>query len=167
MFLCVMHIDKIPNRNSPPTYLLRDSVRDGDRVRKVKIANLTALPLDQIEMIRRVLKGERLAPIQAGLDCIRSQHHGHVEAVRTAMKRLGFDKLIDTKSCRERDLVVGMIAGRIIAPEASKLGIRRGPTRRLQMISVLPVRTRTSSMRQWTGCLRVRTRSRNDLPSAT
>ena len=123
MFLCVMHIDKIPNRNSPPTYLLRDSVRDGDRVRKVKIANLTALPLDQIEMIRRVLKGERLAPIQAGLDCIRSQHHGHVEAVRTAMKRLGFDKLIDTKSCRERDLVVGMIAGRIIAPEASKLGM--------------------------------------------
>ena len=124
--LCrVMHIDTIPNRNSRPTYLLRESVRDGKRVKKRKLANLSSLPLDQIEMIRRVLKGERLGPVADGLEVIGSAHHGHVAAVRAAMKRLGFDKLIDARSSRERDLVVAMVAGRIIAPEASKLGMTR------------------------------------------
>ena len=123
MFLCVMHIDTIPNRGSKPTYLLRESVRDGDRVRKVKLANLSSLPIEQIEMIRRVLKGERLGPVEAGLECIRSQHHGHVEAVRAAMRQLGFERLIDKEASRERDLVVAMVTGRIIAPEASKLGM--------------------------------------------
>jgi hypothetical protein len=118
-----MHIDKIPNRGARPTYLLRESVRDGNRVRKVKLANLTALPLEQIEMIRRVLKGERLGAIDGGLDCLRSQHHGHVEAVRMAMARLGIDKLVDAKASRERALVVAMVVGRIIAPEASKLAM--------------------------------------------
>ena len=123
MFLCIMHIDTIPNRNSRPAYLLRESVRDGKRVGKRTLANLSSLPLDQIEMIRRVLKGEKLGPVADGFECVRSTHHGHVEAVRTAMARLGFDKLIDANSSRERDLVVAMVAGRIIAPEASKLGM--------------------------------------------
>ena len=123
MLLCVMHIDTIPNRNSRPAYLLRESVRDGKRVMKRTLANLSSLPLDQIEMIRRVLKGEKLGPVEAGLEVIRSAHHGHVEAVRSAMARLGFDKLIEAKSSRERDLVVAMVAGRIIAPDASKLGM--------------------------------------------
>ena len=120
-----MYIDIVPNRNSPPAVLLRESVREGKRVRKRTVANLSSLPTDQVEMIRRVLKGEKLGPVEAGLECIRSQHHGHVEAVRIAMRRLGFDKLIDAKSSRERDLVVAMVAGRIIAPEASKLGMTR------------------------------------------
>lgn len=118
-----MHIDTIPNRNSRPAYLLRESVRDGKKVGKRTLANLSSLPIEQIEMIRRVLKGERLGPVEDGLECVRSAHHGHVEAVTTAMRRLGFDKLIDGKSSRERDLVVAMVAGRIIAPEASKLGM--------------------------------------------
>ena len=123
MFLCVMHIDTIPNRNSRPAYLLRESVREGKRVTKRTLANLSALPLEQIEMIRRVLKGEHLAPSADGLEVVRSQAHGHVCAVRVAMKQIGFDKLIDAKSSRSRDLVVAMIAGRIIAPEASKLAM--------------------------------------------
>jgi hypothetical protein len=123
MFVCVMHIDTIPNRNSRPAYLLRESVREGKRVTKRTLANLSSLPLDQIEMIRRVLKGEKLGPVEDGLDVVRSAHHGHVDAVRAAMKQLGFDKLIDAKALRERDLVVAMVAGRIIAPEASKLGM--------------------------------------------
>jgi ribosome-associated translation inhibitor RaiA len=121
----VMHIDTIPNRNSRPAYLLRESVRDGKKVRKRTLANLSSLPVDQIEMIRRVLKGERLGPVEDGLECVRSAHHGHVEAVRTAMQRLGFDKLVDAKSSRERDIVVAMVAARIIAPNASKLGMSR------------------------------------------
>jgi Transposase DDE domain len=119
----VMHIDTIPNRNSRPAYLLRESVREGKHVRKRTLANLSALPVEQIEMIRRVLKGERLGPVEDGLECVRSAHHGHVEAVRTAMARLGFDKLVDARRSRERDLVMAMVVGRIIAPEASKLGM--------------------------------------------
>ena len=118
-----MHIDTIPNRKARPTYLLRESVREGKRVGKRTLANLSSLPIDQIEQIRRVLKGEKLGPVADGLEVIRSRHHGHVDAVRSAMKRLGFDKLIDAKSSRERDLVVAMVVGRIIAPEASKLGM--------------------------------------------
>jgi hypothetical protein len=120
-----MHIDTIPNRNSRPAYLLRESVREGKRVRKRTLANLSSLPLDEIEAIRRILKGEKLGPVADGLEVIRSQHHGHVEAVRTAMHRLGLEKLIDARRSRERDLVVAMVAGRIIAPEASKLGMTR------------------------------------------
>ena len=118
-----MHIDTIPNRKSRPAYLLRESVREGRRVTKRTLANLSSLPLDQIEMIRRVLKGEKLGAVEGGLDVIQSRHHGHVEAVTTTMRRLGFDALIDARPSRERDLVVAMVAGRIIAPEASKLAV--------------------------------------------
>ena len=83
----VMHIDTIPNRNSRPSYLLRESVRDGKKVSKRTLANLSSLPIEQIEMIRRVLKGERLGPVEDGLECVRSAHHGHVEAVTAAMHR--------------------------------------------------------------------------------
>jgi transposase len=123
-----MHIDTIPNRNSRPAYLLRESVRDGKHVRKRTLANLSSLPIEQIEAIRRILKGERLGPIEDGLEVVRSRAHGHVEAVLTAMRRLGFDKLIDAKPSRERALVVAMVAERILAPEASKLGMARAFT---------------------------------------
>jgi transposase len=123
-----MHIDTIPNRNSRPAYLLRESVRDGKHVRKRTLANLSSLPIEQIEAIRRILKGERLGPVEDGLEVVRSRAHGHVEAVLTAMQRLGFAKLIDARSGRERDLVVAMVAERIIAPEASKLGMTRAFT---------------------------------------
>jgi Transposase DDE domain len=118
-----MYIDFVPNRGSKPAILLRESIREGKRIRKRTIANLSALTLEQAEAIRLVLKGEQLAPAGGGLDCIRSLPHGHVEAVRIAMRRLGFDKLIDGKASRERDLVAAMVAGRIIAPEASKLAM--------------------------------------------
>ncbi|MFY9874440.1 MAG: IS1634 family transposase [Rhodomicrobium sp.] len=118
-----MYIDFVPNRGSKPAILLRESIREGKRIRKRTIANLSALTLEQAEAIRLVLKGEQLAPAGGGLDCIRSLPHGHVEAVRTAMRRLGFERLIDGKASRERDLVVAMVAGRIVAPEASKLAM--------------------------------------------
>ena len=117
-----MYIDLVPNRSSKPAILLRESIREGKRVRKRTIANLSALTLEQAEAIRLVLKGEGLAPA-GGLECLRSLAHGHVEAVLTAMRRLGFDRLIDGKPSRERDLVAAMVAGRIIAPEASKLAM--------------------------------------------
>jgi hypothetical protein len=123
-----MHIDTIPNRNSRPAYLLRESVRDGKHVRKRTLANLSSLSIEQIEAIRRVLKGERLGPVEDGLEVVRSRTHGHVAAVLTAMRRLGFAKLIEGRPSRERDLVVAMVAERIVAPEASKPGMTRAFT---------------------------------------
>ena len=123
-----MHIDTIPNRNSRPAYLLRESIRDGKHVRKRTLANLSSLPIEQIEAIRRVLKGERLGPVEDGLEVVRSLSHGHVDAVTTAMRRLGFDKIIDARPSRERALVAAMVAERILAPEASKLGMTRAFT---------------------------------------
>ena len=119
----LMYIDIVPNRRSPPAILLRESVREGKRVMKRTVANLSGLTIEQAEAMRHVLKGTPLAPIDATFEITRSKHHGHIDAVRTAMRRLGFDKLIEAKSSRERDLVVAMVAGRIIAPEASKLGM--------------------------------------------
>jgi len=118
-----MYIDFVPNRGSKPAILLRESIREGKRIKKRTLANLSALTLEQAEAIRLVLKGEQLAPADGSLECIRSLPHGHVEAVRTAMRRLDFDKLIDGKASRERDLIVAMVAGRIIAPQASKLAM--------------------------------------------
>ena len=118
-----MYIDLVPNRGSKPAILLRESIREGKRIRKRTVANLSALTLEQAEGIRLVLKGGQFVPADGSLECIRSLPHGHVEAVRTAMRRLGFDRLIDGKASRERDLVVAMVAGRILAPEASKLAM--------------------------------------------
>ena len=118
-----MHIEAVANRKARPTDLLRQSFRDGKRVRKRTLANLTSLPDAQIAMIRRALKGERLGPMDGAFECSQSKLHGHVDAVRMAMSQLGFDALIDAKASRSRDLVAAMIAGRIIAPEASKLSM--------------------------------------------
>src|SRR5262249_34572106 len=63
-----MYIDIVPNRGSPPAILLRESIREGKRVRKRTIANLSALPIEQAEMIRRVLKGEKLGPLESVLE---------------------------------------------------------------------------------------------------
>ncbi len=119
-----MHIDIIPNRNSKPTVLLRESYRDGKTVRKHTLANLTSLPMDQIDAIRLVLKGEKLVPKEEIFETVHSYHHGHVRAVTLAMEKLGFAKLIDSHPCRERDLVVAMVISRIIDPQ-SKLATQR------------------------------------------
>ena len=119
-----MHIHIIPNRASSPAVLLRESYRQGDRVRKRTLANLSALPMDQVEAIRRILKGERLVSSQDLFDVSTSLHHGHVQAVRLAMKRLGFDALVSSRPCRERDLVIAMVSARILQPH-SKLATTR------------------------------------------
>ncbi len=100
MFCDGMHIAPTPNRAARPTYLLRKSARDGRRVTTQTPANLSALSIEQIEAMRRVLEGEKLGPLGGAFECIGSKLHGHVDAVRTAMARLGFDKLIDAKVSR-------------------------------------------------------------------
>ena len=119
-----MHIDIVPNRNSKPTILLRESYREGGKVKKHTLANLSKLSMDQVQLFRQVLKGEQLIPVDALFDVFSSQHHGHIQAVRTAMKQLRFDNLIASRCTRERDLVVAMVVARILEPE-SKLATTR------------------------------------------
>lgn len=116
-----MYIDVVPNRNSPPAILLRESVRQGGKVHKRTIANLSGLSRQQVEDLRLVLKGRRLAPVEELFDVVGSRHHGHAAAVVTAMKRLKLDKLLDPKASRERQLALTLIAARILDPR-SKLG---------------------------------------------
>ena len=121
-----MHIDIVPNRTSKPAVLLRESYRDGGTPRKRTLANLTKLPRDQVEAIRRGLKGDRLVAVD---DCVAilpdgSRGHGHVEAVLRTMRQLDFDSLLGTHRSRERDLVVAMVAARILEPQ-SKLATSR------------------------------------------
>lgn len=119
-----MHIHIVPNRTSPPAVLLRESYRDGDKVKKRTLANLSSLPMDQVELIRAVLRGERLVPAAETFDIIRSRNHGHVDAVMIAMKQLGFGALVAAKPCRERDLVLAMVAARILAPNTKLATVR-------------------------------------------
>ena len=119
-----MHIDAVPNRTSRPTYLLRESYREGKRVRKRTLANLSALSDEQIEAIRAVLAGVAVRPVEELFETVRSRPHGHVQGVGVAMQRLGFEALIASRGSVERELVCAMVAARILAPH-SKLGTTR------------------------------------------
>ena len=119
-----MHIDVIPNRSSRPAYLLRETFREGKSVKKRTIANLSALTDEQIHAFRAVLKGERLYPVEMLFNVIGSRAHGHVEAVHLAMTRLRLGPLLDAKPSRERDLVLAMLAARIVSPR-TKLATTR------------------------------------------
>ena len=119
-----MHIDIVPNRNSRPAYLLRESYRDGKKVRKRTLANLSSLTDEQLLAIRAVLQGQALAPVNALFEIASSRAHGHVQAVNVAMSRLGIPGLLGSRPSPERDRVLAMIAARIVAPH-TKLATTR------------------------------------------
>ena len=122
--IVAMHIDIVPNRGARPAILLRESYREGKRVRKRTLANLSSLPMEKVELIRSVLRGDALASVESLFDVTSSLLHGHVDAVLTAMRRLGVPALLASRPCRERDLVMGMVASRILDPQ-SKLATTR------------------------------------------
>ena len=119
-----MYIDIVPNRKSPPAILLRESIRQGGKIVKRTIANLSSLTIDQAEAIRAVLKGTVMAPIDAVFEVRRSRSHGAVQAIGSAMKRLRLASLLDRKASPQRDLVLAMIAARVLDPQ-SKLATAR------------------------------------------
>jgi transposase len=119
-----MHIETVPNRGSRPTILVRQSYREGSKVRKRTLANITRLPPEQIEVLRRSLRGEELVPAREALAIERSLPHGHVKAVLGTIRRIGLETVIASRRCRQRDLVVAMIAQRLIHA-SSKLGSTR------------------------------------------
>jgi hypothetical protein len=116
-----MYIDVVPNRNSPPAILLRESYRDGNKVRKRTLLNLTDWPRDLVAGFRALLKGGTVIPAgQEALTITRSLPHGHVAAVLGTLRRIGLDRLLGPDGNRCRDLAIALIASRVIAP-TSKL----------------------------------------------
>ena len=122
-----MYIESVPNRSSPPAVLLRESYRDGGRVKKRTLANLSKLPTTAIEALRGILRGEQLVHPDDAFTCVRSRPHGHVAAVLGTLKRLGLHSLLARGTSRVRDLVVALIVARVIDAQ-SKLATARALT---------------------------------------
>ena len=112
------------------SHLLRRSFREGTRVRNETVGNLSHLPAHIIELIKRALHDEPVLTASE-LEIVQSRGHGDVEAVLTAMKRLDLAGLLGSKRSPERDLVLAMIAARILAPHTKLATTRWWHTRTL------------------------------------
>jgi transposase len=119
-----MYIEAVPNRNSPPAILLREGWREGKKTRKRTLANLSHWPAQKIDTFRRLLQDELLFSPQDLLRTRKTLPHGHVQAILTAMRKLGVDTLLGAKRCPQRELVLAMIAQRLLDP-CSKLAATR------------------------------------------
>ena len=119
-----MYIDIVLNRNSRPAVLVREAWREGGKIRKRTCGNLTGLSDAQIQAMRQILKGKKLVDPEGVFTVQRSLPHGHVEAVLAVMRRLGLPSLIASQPSAQRDLVVAMIAQRLLDP-CSKLASTR------------------------------------------
>jgi Transposase DDE domain len=122
-----MHVVTTRRRSGNAEYnatLLRRSYREDGKVKKETLANLSHLPPEAIDAIRRVLRGETLMAVEDAFQIERSLPAGHVNAALVMARRLGLAGLLDPRACRERDLCMAMIVGRVIEP-ASKLGTVR------------------------------------------
>jgi transposase len=120
-----MYITEVPNRNSPPAILLRESYREEGQVKNRTLANLSKLPPETIEGLRRVLKGETLVAPEEAFEIERTLPHGHVAAVLGTLRKLKLQTLIGSRRSRMRDLVIAMIVWRVIHP-MSKLATAQG-----------------------------------------
>jgi hypothetical protein len=126
-----MYIESVPNRNSPPAVLLRESYREGGRTRKRTLANLSKWPPELVEGLRTLLKGgTAVAPgATAGMLTVhRALPHGDVATVLGLARQLDLPRLLlgrgGSAAARSRDLVLAMLVQRIIAP-GSKLATVR------------------------------------------
>ena len=120
-----MYVARIPNRDSPPAVLLRESYREGGKVKSRTLANISDWPEAKIESLRRVLAGERLVPLgEERFEIARALAHGHVAAVLGTVRRLGLDKMLPKGPDRPARLILAMIVARIIEP-AAKLATAR------------------------------------------
>jgi transposase len=121
-----MYIAAVPNRDSPPAILLRESFREGSKVRTRTLANLSHWPAHRIEAFRAFLKGATVGPAldSDSFEIVRSLPHGHVAAALGSLRRLDVDSILAPKRSRQRDLCLAMIVGRLLEPR-SKLALVR------------------------------------------
>lgn len=122
-----MYVVAVPNRNSRPALLLRESYRDGARVRNRTLANLSDWGPERVEALRQLLRGQPVsaARLETAFEIVRSRPHGHVAAVLGTIRRLGVDALLAPRATRPRNLVLAMLVERLLEPR-SKLAIARG-----------------------------------------
>lgn len=121
-----MYVARVPNRTSPPAYLLREGYRENGKVKSRTLANLSHWPLAKIERMRRLLRDEAPTAPDAGLTMLRSLPHGHVAAVLGTARKIGLDRLLAAGRAPARlvALALAMIVARVIEP-ASKLATAR------------------------------------------
>ena len=120
-----MYIEAVPNRNSPPAILLRESYREDGKVRKRTLCNLSDWPKEHVEGLRAVLKGGTVIPAeQQAIRIERSLPHGHVAAALGTARKIGLDALLGPAGNRCRDLVLALVVSRILDP-TSKLAAAR------------------------------------------
>ncbi|MBW4548894.1 MAG: IS1634 family transposase [Symplocastrum torsivum CPER-KK1] len=117
-----MYIERVPNRNSPPAILLRESYRENGKVKKRTLANLSKWSPQMVEQFQALLKGEvvSVGKLEEVFEIVRSRPHGHVAAILGTLHRLKLEQVLSARHSRKRDLVVAMVAARIINP-SSKL----------------------------------------------
>ena len=120
------HVDTIPNRNSPPAILLRQAWREGKRIRRRTIANLSKLPPALIDGIRTVVRGGVAFPdLEAAVSIRRALPHGHVAAILGLCRQLGLARILHRTASRNRDLALAAIAARAHAPDSKLATARR------------------------------------------
>jgi transposase len=120
-----MYIEAVPNRNSPPAILLRESYRHEGKVRKRTLCNLSDWSPAHVEGLRGVLKGGTVIPAEHdAITVTRSLPHGHVAAALGTARKIGLDRILGPDGNRCRDLVLALLIGRILDP-VSKLAAAR------------------------------------------
>ena len=120
-----MYIESVPNRNSPPAILLRESYREGGKVKKRTLLNLSDWPRERIAGFKALLKAGTVIPSdQEAISIVRSLPHGHVAAALGMARKIGLDRLIGPEGDRRRDLVLALAVSRILDP-GSKLAAAR------------------------------------------
>jgi len=123
--MVAMYIESVPNRNSPPAVLLRESYREDGKIKKRTLLNLSDWPKELVEGFRALLKGGKvIGPEREAVSIRRSLPHGHVAAVLGSLRTIGLDRLLGPTGNRCRDLVIAMVVSRLIAP-TSKLATAR------------------------------------------
>ena len=121
-----LHVDIIPNRKSRPTILLREARREGKKIRKKTLCNLTHVPSIIVDGIRAMLKGGVVyKDVKEAFSIKRTLPHGHVAAVLGVARNLGLDRILHRESSRARDLALGAVVLRVLKPN-SKLATSRG-----------------------------------------
>jgi transposase len=120
-----MYIESVPNRNSPPAVLLRETYRQNGRICKRTLCNLSHWSTAHVEGLRGVLRGGTVIPAERDAFTVtRSLPHGHVAATLGIARKIGLDTILGPDGNRCRDLVLAMLIGRILDP-ASKLATAR------------------------------------------
>jgi hypothetical protein len=112
-----MYIEAVPNRHSPPAILLRESYRQGGKIKKRTLLNLSDWPADRIAGFKMLLKGGTVIPSDhQAITIIRSLPHGHVATALGTARKIGLDRLLGPDGNRCRDLVLALVVSRLLEP---------------------------------------------------